>query len=774
MQSKEGVFIAIEGIDGAGKGTQFELLVKRLGLAGYDVLQLDFPRYQEPSSYFVKQYLNGAYGSLDQVGPYTASLFYALDRYEAANRIREALARGHVVLTNRFTGSSMAHQGTKFRNADERRGFFIWLDNLEFEMLHIPRPDLNLVLRVPAEIAQSLVDKKEDRDYTTKKRDLHEADINHLRLAAEVYDDMCQLFPRDYMRIDSVRAGKMLPLETISNLVWEKVFPFLPKPTRPRKTAKAETAAPAAVVTENPFIEKSEEGNRMTDMGRTHLAEIITDTEGPVYGFTDTSNPASVAAAMARMGRSGQDLRFILLDEFTHGNGKADDKLQDSGGTARQLAGMQLIIEDASLLLARQLERGRLAAYVEQSGDASQFEQKDDSGNYKYYVPEQLDEDVKSQYRQLLDTIFDRYAEMLQQLTHYLRESSPVAGPERDESWQAATKNRAAELLRPVLPLAATTTVGMFASAQSVARLIARLQADTLPEAAETSRRLFAQAQKIAPAMFTNTAESRINQAGNNRNTGAAAVQKLAAQYLPGNHAELMNDLVDMVDVWPRNELQIVSDLLYEHSNLSLRDLQSITESWPYDKKANVLQAYLGEQSAPNRRPGRALEKMFYAWDIVCDYDTFRELQRHRRVNDLEWQELTPRYGYDVPEPVDAAGLTEMFEECFDTSLKLYSALQNAGFRAEAPYATLLGHKLRWKVTFNAREAFRLHKLIVDAQSRPNVRKLIEQMHEKIAEAHPLTAAAMRYTGKNAVILSTDTSGVEQYADSKSHKPNEF
>jgi hypothetical protein len=195
--------------------------------------------------------------------------------------------------------------------------------------------------------------------------------------------------------------------------------------------------------------------------------------------------------------------------------------------------------------------------------------------------------------------------------------------------------------------------------------------------------------------------------------------------------------------------------LLYEQSNLSLRSLQSIAESWPYDKKAKVLQAYLGERSTPSQRPGRALEKMFYAWDIVCDYDTFRELQRHRRVDDLEWQELTPRYGYDVPEPVDAAGLTETFEECFDTSLKLYSALQNAGFHAEAPYATLLGHKLRWKVVYNAREAFQLHELVGETQTRPNVRKLIEQMHEKIAEAHPLIAAAMQFRAKDEEVAES-------------------
>jgi dTMP kinase len=178
--SERGVFIVIEGTDGSGKGTQFRLVKERLEKAGHDVATFDFPQYDRASSYFVKEYLNGKYGSADEVGPYTASLFFALDRYEAAEQIRRALDEGKVVLANRFVGSNMAHQGTKFAHAEERRGYFIWLDNLEFQMLRIPRPDLSIVLRMPAETAQTLVDQKEARGYTDKKRDIHEADLSHL------------------------------------------------------------------------------------------------------------------------------------------------------------------------------------------------------------------------------------------------------------------------------------------------------------------------------------------------------------------------------------------------------------------------------------------------------------------------------------------------------------------------------------------------------------------------------------------------------------------
>jgi dTMP kinase len=243
MHTDAGTFIVIEGTDGSGKGTQFQLLAERLQQAGYEVALFDFPQYENESSYFVRQYLNGKYGSADEIGPYTGSLFYALDRFEAAQAIREALAAGKIVLANRFVGSNMAHQGTKFINPEERRGYFIWLDNLEFEMLRVPRPHASFVLRVPAEIAQELVDQKEARSYTDKKRDIHEADLSHLQRAVQVYDEMCELFPRDFVRVDCVRGGQLMDIETVQELLW-LLAPRLPsqplrqrlwRPARPSK-----------------------------------------------------------------------------------------------------------------------------------------------------------------------------------------------------------------------------------------------------------------------------------------------------------------------------------------------------------------------------------------------------------------------------------------------------------------------------------------------------------------------------------------------------------
>lgn len=276
------------------------------------------------------------------------------------------------------------------------------------------------------------------------------------------------------------------------------------------------------------------------------------------------------------------------------------------------------------------------------------------------------------------------------------------------------------------------------------------LQSDDLPEARTTGTKLLEQGRKVIP-MYLERADKpeRGGAMIAYRANTAKAVKRIAEKYLPENYATSSTDAVTLVDYWPKNELLLVPDMLYDHSNVSLEQLQTEVSSWPYERKAEVLKTYMGERLNRRHRPGRAIEKAHYSWDLVCDYGIFRDLQRHRMVDDMNWQLLTPRYGYDIPKLVEDAGLSEEFENCFDISLKLYSYLQKAGYGLEAQYATLLGHKMRWKVTYNAREAFHMHELRTTPQGHPGYRKLVLQMHEKLAEVHPLLAESMKFVNQD-------------------------
>lgn len=750
MQDTTGLFLVIEGTDGSGKGTQFKILADRLKREGHDVVTFDFPQYEHDSSYFVKQYLNGNYGSAEEVGPYTGSLFYALDRYQASTAIRQALAEGKIVLANRFTGSNMAHQGTKFHNDEERRGYFIWLDNLEFMMLKIPRPHKNIVLRVPAETAQKLVDNKEERSYTEKKRDIHEADLSHLQKSVQVYDDLCQLFPRDFQRIDCVRSGQLMDIETISDLLWNTVqplLPLIPYNGEPQLTSKPTEA--------NPYVKKSDDGHyTITPLGKEFLDKSVTSSTNNVYVFNDNLSPTMIAAAMARLSRRSDDMRITILDEFAGAAGK-DEKLLQRVITAygddsvQQLVGLHLVVEKASNLLTKKLEWGRLAAYLEQSTRYIYFDQKDENGNYRYHVPEHFDADLKLTYMKTMDSIFDKYSLMVRHLTKYITDKSSTPESERDIAWKGAVRAQACDAIRPVLPVSTQSTVGIYASGQALESLIMHLLSDELKEAQSVGQQLLDEARKVIPTFLERADKpSRGGATIAYRANTSKAVEKLSQELLPQQYGQY-EEPVRLNYVWPRNELDLVPDMLYEHSHLSLKEIKQEVETWDYAKKSSVFQAYMGERLNRRHKPGRAIENAHYSWDLVCDYGIFRDLQRHRMVDDMEWQYLTPRYGYEVPDLVEEAGLTELFEDCFDISLRLHSVLQAAGHELDAQYATLLGHRMRWKMTYNAREAFHFNELRTSPQGHPGYRKLVLHMHEKLAEVHPMLADAMKFVNKD-------------------------
>lgn len=224
-----GLFIMLEGTDGSGKGTQSELLINRLRTEGHAVELISFPRYGERSAAMAEDYLTGKFGTAADVGPYRASIFYAIDRYAAAPQIKQWLDDGKIVIANRYVGSNMAHQGGKISDPREREKFFAWIYELEYTIFGIPKPDVNIILHVSAEISQMLVDKKSSagREYLHgKKRDIHEDDINHLRAAETSYLALARLFP-DYSVVECVEDNSILPIADIHAKIWELISPHL-------------------------------------------------------------------------------------------------------------------------------------------------------------------------------------------------------------------------------------------------------------------------------------------------------------------------------------------------------------------------------------------------------------------------------------------------------------------------------------------------------------------------------------------------------------------
>jgi len=217
-------FIVLEGTDGSGKAVQTKLLADRLRKRKIPVKTIDFPRYGQPSCYFVERYLRGAYGKKDKVDPYLASLFYALDRWEAKDKIKKWRESGFAVIANRYLVSNSAHQGAKIKKASERLEFYKWVFEFEYGRLGIPRPDVIFLFHLPAEICFKFIGQKEKRKYLKgAKRDIHEKDLNYLKQVEKAYLQVARLFPKDFRVIECLEGERVLSPEEISQKVWDLV-----------------------------------------------------------------------------------------------------------------------------------------------------------------------------------------------------------------------------------------------------------------------------------------------------------------------------------------------------------------------------------------------------------------------------------------------------------------------------------------------------------------------------------------------------------------------
>jgi dTMP kinase len=186
-----GRLIVIEGIDGAGKGTQADLLAHAFQQRGVPFLRFSFPRYESSFGRLIARFLNGEFGPLDTVDAHFSALLYAGDRLEAKRDLEVALSSGRAVLTDRYTASNLAHQAARVP-AERRPEFISWLRQLEYGLYGLPGEDLVIYLRVPAQEGHRLVGLKSARSYTAKARDLQESDVPHLQEAARVYDQLAQ------------------------------------------------------------------------------------------------------------------------------------------------------------------------------------------------------------------------------------------------------------------------------------------------------------------------------------------------------------------------------------------------------------------------------------------------------------------------------------------------------------------------------------------------------------------------------------------------------
>lgn len=208
----KGTLIVLEGIDGSGKETQASLLEKKLKEKGRKVMHISFPDYESPSSALVKMYLKGDFGkNPEDVKPYAASLFYAVDRFASYRmKWKDFYQNGGIIIADRYTTSNMVHQMTKYEDKKARKDFLSWLEKTEYEELELPVPDLVILLDIPLRVSENLV---KERARQGGSMDIHEQHLDYLRKCHDAYQELVNLY--GWKRIPCTEEGKLRTIEDI-------------------------------------------------------------------------------------------------------------------------------------------------------------------------------------------------------------------------------------------------------------------------------------------------------------------------------------------------------------------------------------------------------------------------------------------------------------------------------------------------------------------------------------------------------------------------------
>ncbi|MEX1126256.1 MAG: FAD-dependent thymidylate synthase [Acidimicrobiia bacterium] len=505
------------------------------------------------------------------------------------------------------------------------------------------------------------------------------------------------------------------------------------------------------------------------------LGRFFTNTDLPVFGLI--SLPEVVKGALfARYSRSSKSLRRLFLDEFvtdadfgidslatvisadTMGSTQHAEKLYqriffDYGDdSVAQLGGAHLACEQASNLLTKVLEWGRLAAYLEQSTRYIRYDTPL-GGKHRYLVPDEIEASRHSDaYARHMERTFNVYSRMVAYMTGVYEQQHPRSEDDSKMVWNATIRAKACDTVRGLLPVSTLSNVGIYGTGQAYEMALVRMQASPVHEVRAYGAMMLGELRQVIPSFLTRV---DLEDRGVRWSRYLADVRDdLEAR---AGHLGPPSDIgpsVTLTDWDPDAETKIAAAALYAVSELPDEQLQRLVREMTQAERAELIGAMVGQRSNRRHKPGRAMERTTYRFDVSCDIGAFRDLQRHRLMT-LEWQRFSTRLGYDLPQDLADQGLADEWVSVMDDAGELYEGIRSDLGAEVAQYAVPFAYNVRFVMEMNPRQAFHLIELRSQPAGHPAYRAVAHAMHRAIRDVagHHLIADAMTYVDQTDVDL---------------------
>jgi thymidylate synthase ThyX len=487
------------------------------------------------------------------------------------------------------------------------------------------------------------------------------------------------------------------------------------------------------------------------------LARYFTNLDRPVFALRNL--PEVVKGALfSRYSRTEKSLRRVLLEEFINEPDSGFDALAGAAPDAddmvavrkaeefyervlvgygddsvAELAGAHIAIERTSTLAAKALEDSRIGiSPLEKSTRYVRFDRPGPDGRHLFYRGPEL---AHPEYEPAADALFGAYSSMVEPVTEAIRARFPIEPGETDRAWKSATRAKALDLLRGLLPAGALTNLGLFGNGRAFEYLITKLAAHELPECQRLATDMHRELALVIPAFVKRALDERYGRPSAERmariRETAAAMARRDAEVEP-----VTGPSVRLVEFDPDAERKVVLAALFSHSNASLEEQEG--------DPAQVLEALLGDRANRRQRAPRALEHAQYTFEIVANFGAYRDLHRHRMLTQ-DRQLLGTSLGYDLPPGLADLGMADRFAAAVEAAAAVHARLERDAGPALAQYIVPLAFRVRWYFRVNLREVYHLCELRTTPQGHPDYRWVAQEMFRRVADIHPRLAGYARF-----------------------------
>ncbi len=523
---------------------------------------------------------------------------------------------------------------------------------------------------------------------------------------------------------------------------------------------------------------KPKRTDELTDREKALLRPYVTDVEAKVFSLKNL-NPEVIGAALARYSRAPTGFKETVVREFLNPDGTPNDvkgsemidrvvnKFGDE--SVAELAVAPLCIEEISNLMTKIIEDCRIGGSpIEESTRYVLYDQQR-KGRWRYVCPANIrGSGLKEAYVQTMDFIFETYASMVEPMQELFRKRLPAeqfpievernggtrkAGLKDLEgdnerrahriAYNFTIRSAACDVIRCVLPAATQANLGLVGNGRFYSGLISKLLSQDFMEAQDLAEKIRDALNHLIPTFIKRAAKNDY------RIKIDRAMRTLCDDLFQGVSIDSSPEVVLLEDRDEDYWFNLLASMIFPYVQHPTGQIRGIVRALPEAKQKEIFAVYIGERQSKRDRPGRALEYGYPVnFDIIAGFAEYRDLQRHRMLTQQR-QDMGVLLGYSIPEEIQEIGKGEAAQECFERAESLYGDLIKAGMRAEAQYASLFNHFIRWNMGMNLRELGHFTELRTQKAGHPKYRRVCQTMAKLYLRRHPEMERVLRFVDHN-------------------------